>query len=166
MRRKPLSSVVDILEKVKRVVVLEEVMNPTNVGAIFRSAAALGMDGILLTKGCSDPLYRRAIRVSMGTVFQLPWTFMHTETVDLSVLKENGFAPIAAALTNETVSVDDPILKQLEKKAVLLGSEKTGLADQTIRGCDYTVKIPMHHEVDSLNVAAASAVLFWELGKD
>ncbi len=165
MRRKPLPSIKDVLDQAKNVVVLEEVMNPTNIGAIFRSAAALGMDGVLLTKGCADPLYRRAIRVSMGTVFQIPWTFMDTELCDLDALKEKGFVSISAALTKETIPVDDPRLKRIEKKAVLLGSEKNGLAPKTIQSSDYTVRIPMFHGVDSLNVAAASAIVFWEMGK-
>lgn len=164
MRRKPLIQPEDLLENCRRVVVLEEVMNPTNVGAIFRSAAALGMDGVLLTKGYSDPLYRRSIRVSMGGVFQIPWTFMETEKTDLPLLHSLGFTTVAMALRKETTRIDDPKLKETEKIAVLLGSEKTGLLEETIGNCQRTVKIPMAHGVDSLNVAGASAIAFWELG--
>jgi len=137
------------------------VMNPTNVGAIFRSAAALGMDAVLLTSACSDPLYRRAIRVSMGTVFQVPWTWIETP----AQLKELGFKTAAMALRNDTRSIRDPELQQCDKLAIILGTEGDGLAESTIAGCDFTVKIPMTHGVDSLNVAAASAVAFWELGQ-
>ena len=161
MRRKRLPEVAEILRDVKRVAVLEEVMNPTNIGAIFRSAAALGMDAVLLTPGCSDPLYRRSARVSMGTVFQIPWTFLPTDW--LRVLQENGFKTAAMALTDDSVSIDDPNLQKEEKLAIVLGTEGDGLAQNTITSCDYTVKIPMYHGVDSLNVAAASAVAFWEL---
>ena len=161
MRRKTLPKVEDILRNVKRIAVLEEVMNPTNIGAIFRSAAALGMDAVLLTPGCSDPLYRRSARVSMGTVFQIPWTFLPQNW--LEVLGENGFKTAAMALTDDSVSIDDPDLQAEEKLAIVLGTEGDGLAQNTITGCDYTVKIPMYHGVDSLNVAAASAVAFWEL---
>ena len=144
-------------------------MNPTNVGAIFRSAAALHMDAILLTPGCSNPLYRRAIRVSMGTVFQIPWTFFDDtsswQDAGMQTLREHGFLTVAMALRNDSVSIDDPRLTSAEKLAVILGSEGDGLASETIADCDYTVKIPMAHGVDSLNVAAASAVAFWELGK-
>ena len=161
MRRKVLPKAEDVLKDVKRVAVLEEVMNPTNIGAIFRSAAALGMDAVLLTPGCSDPLYRRSARVSMGTVFQIPWTFLPSNW--LEVLRENGFKTAAMALTDDSVSIDDPDLQAEEKLAIVLGTEGDGLAQNTISSCDYTVKIPMYHGVDSLNVAAASAVAFWEL---
>ena len=143
-------------------------MNPTNVGAIFRSAAALNMDGIILTKGCSDPLYRRSARVSMGTVFQIPWTYVDKEISwpkpGIHILKEMGFKTVAFALRNDSVSIDDPILLSEQKLAVIMGTEGDGLAAETMANCDYTVKIPMSHGVDSLNVAAASAVAFWQLG--
>ena len=161
MRRKPLPSPETVLQNAKRVAVLEEVMNPTNVGAIFRSAAALGMDAILLTPGSSDPLYRRSARVSMGTVFQIPWAFL-PETWQ-ALLKDQGFKTAAMALRDDSVSIDDPKLHSEDKLAVVLGTEGDGLACSTIANCDYTVKIPMYHGVDSLNVAAASAVAFWEL---
>lgn len=162
MYRPPLPAVEQVCEKAHRIVVLENVVNPTNVGAIFRSAAALHMDGILLTPACSNPLYRRAIRVSMGTVFQIPWTFLEK---DINALKEMGFRTIAMALREDSIGIDDPRLRAEEKLAILLGNEGDGLADGTIADCDYTVRIPMTHGVDSLNVAAASAVAFWELGK-
>jgi len=163
MRRPPLPGVHEILQNTKRVAVLENVMNPTNVGAIFRSAAALGMDAVLLTPGCSDPLYRRSARVSMGTVFQIPWTFLPEDTPWPELLNGMGYKTAALALTDNSVSIDDPRLAQEEKLALALGSEGDGLAESTIAGCDYTVKIPMFHGVDSLNVAAASAVAFWQL---
>ena len=136
-------------------------MNPTNVGAIFRSAAALGMDAVLLTSGSTDPLYRRSARVSMGTVFQVPWAFVGEDWQ--RELGDQGFATAAMALAENSLSIDDPILRRQEKLAVVLGTEGDGLAKSTIAACDYTVKIPMYHGVDSLNVAAASAVAFWEL---
>ena len=163
MGRPPLPGVQQIIQNAKRIAVLENVMNPTNVGAIFRSAAALGMDAVLLTPGCSDPLYRRSARVSMGTVFQIPWTFLPENTAWPELLHDLGFKTAALALTDDSVSIDDPRLAQEEKLALALGSEGDGLADNTIAGCDYTVKIPMFHGVDSLNVAAASAVAFWQL---
>ena len=173
-----------------RIAVLENVMNPTNVGAIFRSAAALGIDGIILTTACSNPLYRRAIRVSMGTVFQIPWTFLDTSCVPtntnaintstsnigsyntctsnttsyIDTLKAMGFKTAAMALKEDSVSIDNPDLMKEEKLAIVLGTEGDGLSDSTIASCDYTVLIPMSHGVDSLNVAAASAVAFWQLG--
>jgi len=162
MKRKELPSVADICSGARRIAVLENVMNPTNVGAIFRSAAALGMDAVLLTSGCSDPLYRRAARVSMGTVFQIPWTFID-EKETLPTLKSLGFRTAAMALSDNAVDIDDPQLMAEEKLAVFLGTEGEGLCKQTIAGCDYTVCIPMAHGVDSLNVAAASAVAFWQL---
>ena len=161
MRRPPLPPVSEIAAKAKRIVVLENVQNPTNVGAIFRSAAALGMDALFLSPGCSDPLYRRSARVSMGTVFQIPWTFLSEDW--LTQLKALGFKTAAMALSDDSVSIDDPKLAQEERLAIILGSEGDGLTAPTITGCDYTVKIPMYHGVDSLNVAAASAVAFWEL---
>ena len=160
LRRKKLPSAAEICRDAKRVAVLENVMNPTNVGAIFRSAAALGMDAVLLTNGSSNPLYRRAIRVSMGTVFQVPWTFIES----VSELQELGFKTCAMALREDTLSIRDPRLQAEPKLAVVLGTEGDGLADATIDHCDYTVKIPMTHGVDSLNVAAASAVAFFQLG--
>ena len=168
MRRPVLPTVEDILCAARRVVVLENVQNPTNVGAIFRSAAALGMDAIVLTPGCSNPLYRRSARVSMGTVFQIPWTFIGSEAADwpaagMAKLRDLGFKTAAMALSDNSVSIDDPRLAAEEKLAIILGSEGDGLTETTIADCDYTVKIPMYHGVDSLNVAAASAVAFWEL---
>ena len=159
----------EICRSAKRLVILENVVNPTNVGAIFRSAAALYMDGILLTPGCSNPLYRRAARVSMGTVFQVPWTFLDDSFAwpepGLQKLHSMGFKTAAMALREDSVSIDDPALRKEEKLAVILGTEGDGLASSTIADCDYTVRIPMSHNVDSLNVAAASAVAFWQLGR-
>ena len=161
MRRPPVKSVADTVGDAKRIVVLENVQNPTNVGAIFRSAAALGMDAVLLTPGCSNPLYRRSCRVSMGTVFQIPWTYLDEHWQD--ELRTLGFRTAAMALRDDSYSIDAPELRETEKLAVVLGAEGDGLTDGTIADCDYTVKIPMYHGVDSLNVAAASAVAFWEL---
>jgi len=167
MRRPGLSSVEDICAGAARIVVLENVQNPTNVGAIFRSAAALGMDAVLLTPGCSDPLYRRGARVSMGTVFQIPWTFTGDWPGEgMAQLSRLGFKTAAMALSDDSVSIDDRRLMAEEKLAVILGSEGDGLTETTIARCDYTVKIPMYHGVDSLNVAAASAVAFWQLRKE
>lgn len=208
MRRKLLPSVRDLLEstKARRIAILEDITNHTNVGAAFRSAAALGVDAILVTPACCDPLYRRAVRVSMGTVFQVPWTrigmdiglgsdvysrvdnkrsgdkrsaALSFDRIDggdtkaiqsdawpiqgLQMLRNLGFTSAALALSDNSVSLDDPCLKQCEKLALVLGTEGDGLSDHTIAACDYTVKIPMAHGVDSLNVAAASAVAFWEL---
>lgn len=162
MKRKPLQSVRELCENKKRIAVLDRVMNPTNVGAIIRSAAALGMDAVILTPGCSDPLYRRAARVSMGTVFQIDWTFLTDESLD--EIKSLGFKTVAMALKDNSLSVDDPRLGREEKLAVIMGTEGDGLSEETIYDCDYTVKIPMYHGVDSLNVAAASAVAFYQLG--
>ena len=169
MKRKEYPSVAEICRNAKRIAILENVVNPTNVGAIFRSAAALHMDAVLLTPGCSDPLYRRASRVSMGTVFQVPWTYIGERTTDwpnplMNTIKELGFKTAAMALSDNSVSIDDPNLMKEEKLAIILGTEGDGLAVATIADCDYTVKIPMAHGVDSLNVAAASAVAFWQLG--
>ena len=161
MRRRPLPSVEDVCKNARRVAILEDVMNPTNLGAIFRSAAALGMDAVLLTPACTDPLYRRAIRVSMGTVFQVPWTVLDETWPEL--LKSMGFKSVAMALKDDSLSIDDPRLAAIERLAIVLGTEGDGLADQTIAACDHTVRIPMMHNVDSLNVAAAAAVAFWEL---
>ena len=164
MRRPAHRTVEQVLANAKRIAVLEDVMNPTNVGAIFRSAAALGMDAVLLTSACTDPLYRRSARVSMGTVFQIPWTYIPKELTDWpAALRSLGFKTAAMALTDDSVSIDDPRLLAESKLAVVLGTEGDGLAAKTITDCDYTVKIPMAHGVDSLNVAAASAVAFWEL---
>ena len=160
MKRAPLPCADEICRGARRVAVLENVVNPTNVGAIFRSAAALNMDAVLLTEGCSDPLYRRAARVSMGTVFQVPWTFIPS----VGVLKSLGFRTAAMALDDKAMDIDDPRLAAEERLAVVLGTEGDGLAAQTVAECDYTVCIPMSHGVDSLNVAAASAVAFWVLG--
>ncbi|MBQ9557219.1 MAG: RNA methyltransferase [Clostridia bacterium] len=169
MRRKPELTAEEVLRGATRVTVLEDVVNPTNLGAIYRSAAALGMDAVLLTPGCCDPLYRRCIRVSMGTVFQTPWAHIGEETADwphpgLEILRELGFKTVAMALKNDSVAIDSPALAAEEKLAIILGTEGDGLAEATIADCDYTVKIPMSHGVDSLNVAAASAVAFWQLG--
>ena len=161
MKRKPLPSVRELCEGKSRIVILDRVMNPTNVGAIIRSAAALGMDAVLLTPGCSDPLYRRAARVSMGTVFQIPWTFLTDNT--LREIRELGFRTVAMALKDNSLPLHDPRLTAAPKLAVIMGTEGDGLSDQTISDSDYTVKIPMYHGVDSLNVAAASAVAFYQL---
>jgi tRNA G18 (ribose-2'-O)-methylase SpoU len=179
MYRPALPSVEEICKNARRIAVLENVMNPTNIGAIFRSAAALGMDAVLLTSGCSDPFYRRASRVSMGTVFQIPWTYLPAENTKKEVsaqtetssgnyiikLKELGFTTAAMALKENSTSVENPVFQTCDKLAVILGTEGEGLCDETIEACDYTVMIPMAHGVDSLNVAAASAVIFWELSK-
>lgn len=169
MKRRSLPSVEEICKDAHRIAVMEKVVNPTNIGAIFRSAAALHMDGVLLTGGCCNPLYRRAARVSMGTVFQIPWTYFHKKMEwpkdGMKLLEKLGFKTVAMALRDDSVSIDDPQLLAEEKLAIILGTEGDGLANETIADCDYTVKIPMSHDVDSLNVAAASAVAFWELGK-
>lgn len=177
MRRKPLRKFQDLCDGINRITILENVQNPTNVGAIFRSAAALNMGAIFLSPGCSDPLYRRASRVSMGTVFQIPWTFIRDSNEmrckreviwpkqAIAELKKLGYKTAALALTDDSVSIDDSELMKEEKLAVILGNEGEGLENETIALCDYTVKIPMTHGVDSLNVAAASAVAFWQLGK-
>ena len=161
MRRPKLKTVEETLTDAKRIAVLENIQNPTNVGAIFRSAAALGMDAVLLTPACSNPLYRRSCRVSMGTVFQVPWTYMSENW--MAELKALGFKTAAMALKKDSYAIDDPDLREVDKLAVILGTEGEGLLDSTIDESDYTVKIPMYHGVDSLNVAAASAVAFWEL---
>lgn len=171
MERRALPSVGEIALNASRIAVLENVVNPTNVGAVFRSAAALGMDAVILTHGCSDPLYRRAVRVSMGTVFQIPWTYMGDRREPgwpepgISHLRDLGFKTVAMALKSNSLSITDPVLHRAPKLAVLLGTEGEGLLEETISLCDHTVMIPMYHGVDSLNVAAASAVAFWELGK-
>lgn len=168
MKRRTLPTVEEVCSNARRIAVLENVVNPTNVGAIFRSAAALHMDAVLLTPGCSNPLYRRAMRVSMGTVFQVPWTIFPEKEKwpedGMATLQKLGFKTAAMALRNDTVNIDDPGLMSEEKLAIVLGTEGDGLGGDTIANCDYTVKIPMAHGVDSLNVAAASAVAFWQLG--
>ena len=169
MKRRRLPGLQEICNGCDRIAVLENVMNPTNVGAIFRSAAALHMDAVILTGGCSNPLYRRASRVSMGTVFQIPWTFVDNSVIwpeeGMKILRELGFKMAAMALKEDSASIDDPELMKEDKLAVILGTEGDGLAPETIADRDYTVMIPMSHGVDSLNVAAASAVAFWQLGK-
>ncbi len=169
MRRKTLPTLEEVCRDARRIVILEEVVNPTNVGALFRCAAALGMDAVILTGGCSDPLYRRASRVSMGTVFQIPWTMLSKKegvwpTQTVSTLRELGFKTAAMALKEDSVGIDDQQLNAEDKLAIILGTEGDGLARDTIADCDYTVMIPMAHGVDSLNVAAAGAVAFWQLG--
>ncbi len=169
MRRRTLPTIEEVCQRAKRIAILEEVVNPTNVGALFRCAAALGMDAVILTGGCSDPLYRRASRVSMGTVFQIPWTMLSKKDgvwpeQAMKTLKEMGFKTAAMALREDSVGIDDPQLSSEEKLAIVLGTEGDGLAGDTIADCDYTVMIPMAHGVDSLNVAAAGAVAFWQLG--
>ncbi|MPM24968.1 23S rRNA (guanosine-2'-O-)-methyltransferase RlmB [bioreactor metagenome] len=168
MRRPKLPSIEDICTGARRLAVLEGIVDPTNVGAIFRSAAALGMDAVLVTPTCCDPLHRRAVRVSMGTVFQVPWTHIPSESPELPLtgierLRGLGFKTVALALSDEAVSIEDSRLLAEEKLAVVLGTEGDGLPRGTIAACDYTVCIPMSHQVDSLNVAAASAVAFWQL---
>ncbi len=168
MHRRALPTVEEVCANARRVAILEDVMNPTNVGAIVRSAAALGIDAVLFTPNCADPLYRRAVRVSMGTIFQVPWTFLCEEEADwphpaMDRLKALGFQTCAMALKEDSYSIFDPRLGEIDKLAIILGTEGDGLTDTTIDGCDYTVKIPMTHGVDSLNVAAASAVAFCEL---
>ncbi len=170
MLRPVLPAVEDLVSSCSRIAVLENVTNPTNVGAIFRSAAALGMEAVLLNGACADPLYRRASRVAMGTVFQVPWTYLENTGTGkdlpyIKLLQSLGFKTAAMALRKDTVSIGDPLLRQEEKLAVILGAEGDGLRDETIDASDYTIKIPMAHGVDSLNVAACSAVAFWELGR-
>ena len=170
MRRPKLPTVEEVCSGARRIAILENVMNPTNIGAIFRSAAALNIDAVLLTPACSNPLYRRAIRVSMGTVFQIPWTFLGGDEASwpgsgMQTLKEMGFKTAAMALSDDSVTIRDSRLLAEEKLAIILGTEGDGLADETIAQCDYTVRIPMSHGVDSLNVAAASAVAFYQLSQ-
>lgn len=160
MKRRPHPDVASVCDRARKIAILENVVNPTNVGAIFRSAAALGIDAILLTNSCSDPLYRRAARVAMGTVFQIPWTYADSP---VACVKGIGFKTAAMALTDKSVSIDDAVLMSENKIAIVLGNEESGLMPETISECDYTVRIPMYHGVDSLNVAAASAVAFWQL---
>ena len=163
MRRPPLPAAAELCANAARVAVLENVMNPTNIGAIFRSAAALGVDAVLLTSAGSDPLYRRAVRVSMGTVFQVPWTYLPADTDWQETLHALGFRTAAMALRDDSLRIDDVRLRTLPRLAIVLGTEGDGLAGSTIAACDYTVRIPMTHGVDSLNVAAASAVAFYQL---
>lgn len=168
MRRPVMPSAEEICKKARRIVVLDGIVDPTNVGAIFRSAAALNMDAVLVTPSCCDPLYRRAVRVSMGTIFQIPWTRIGEHSSQwpcpgIENMKEMGFKTAAMALTDRSISIEDESLREVEKLAVVMGSEGNGLSEETIAACDYTVKIPMSHGVDSLNVAAASAVAFWQL---
>ena len=168
MRRPQLPTPEEICRSARRLVVLENITDSTNIGAIFRSAAALGMDGILVAPSCCDPLYRRAVRVSMGTVFQIPWTWLTGESFQwpqpgIDTLRALGFPTAAMALTDNSISIEDPVLAQADKLAIVLGSEGNGLCEETIARCDYTARIPMYHGVDSLNVAAAGAVIFWQL---
>lgn len=168
MRRPVLPSVEELCRTARRIAILENITDATNVGAIFRSAAALGMDGVLITPCCCDPLYRRAVRVSMGTVFQIPWTQIGTDASQwpqpgISRLRELGFQTVAMALSDSSIQIDDPVLAHAEKLAIILGTEGDGLSAHTIADCDYTARIPMSHGVDSLNVAAAGAVIFWQL---
>ena len=165
MRRKKLPEVSGICKGASRIAVLEDVMNPTNVGAIFRSAAALGMDAVLLTNACSDPFYRRAARVSMGNVFLIPWTYFPGDVCWTALLHSLGFRTVAMALRDDSLPLDAPEIAAEPRLAIVLGTEGDGLKTDTISSCDYTVKIPMAHGVDSLNVAAASAVAFYQLGR-
>ena len=170
MRRRPDPDYADIISSARRIAILEGVVNPTNIGAIFRSAAALNVDAILLTPDCCDPLYRRSARVSMGTVFQIPWTYICSsraqwDETGMKLIKDAGFATVAMALLPGSLSVSNPVFASYDKLAILLGTEGDGLSKSTIAACDHTAIIPMSHGVDSLNVAAASAVEFWELCK-
>ena len=170
MKRRTLPDVNDVLKDASRIAVLENVVNPTNIGVVFRSAAAMNLDALLLTPGCCDPLYRRSLRVSMGTVFQIPWTFIGSRSFEwpekgVSVLRKLDFTLAAMALSDDSISIADPALKKAPKLALILGSEGPGLMQKTIDACDYTVRIPMRNGVDSLNVAAAGAVAFWEIGR-
>ena len=170
MRRKPERTMEEVCAGARRIAVLEDIQNPTNLGAVFRSAAALGMEGVLLTPACTDPLYRRCVRVSMGTVFQVPWARVHQEMDQwpgpgMERLRDLGFRTVAMALREDAISIDDPVLMNTEKLAIVLGTEGDGLAGDTIARCDWTAMIPMSNGVDSLNVAAASAVAFWQLGR-
>ena len=170
MKRPKKRSVEEIIKNARRIAILEEVADSTNIGALFRSAAALNIDAVLVTPTCCDPLSRRAVRVSMGTVFQVPWTWIGDTAADwpkkgLDLLNSLGFKTVAMALTDNSVSIDDEALMNEEKLAIILGTEGTGLKAETIATCDYTAKIPMSHGVDSLNVACAGAVAFWQLGR-
>ena len=168
MRRKKELKMEEVCASAHRIAVLEDIQNPTNLGAVFRSAAALGMEGVLLTPACTDPLYRRCVRVSMGTVFQVPWARISQDMDQwprpgLDRLRDLGFRTVAMALRSDALSIDDPVLAASDKLAVVLGTEGDGLAGETIAQCDWTAVIPMSNGVDSLNVAAASAVAFWQL---
>lgn len=168
MRRPVQPPVEELCKNARRIAVLENIVDTTNIGAIFRSAAALNIDAVLVSPSCCDPLCRRAMRVSMGTICQVPWAYIGEDPTDwpekgIERLHALGFKTAAMALSDNSVSIEDPILRQEEKLAIILGTEGDGLSAQTIAACDYTVKIPMAHGVDSLNVAAASAVAFWEL---
>ena len=168
MRRPALRKAEELCGEARRVVVLDGIMDSTNVGAIIRSAAALGMDAVLITPSCNDPLCRRSVRVSMGTVFQVPWTRIGKDSSEwpqrgIERLRRMGFKTVAMALSDTAMRIDDPRLVSEDKLAIVMGTEGSGLAPDTIAGCDYTVCIPMSHGVDSLNVAAASAVAFWQL---
>ena len=169
MKRKPLASIKEITESFHRIAVFDDVENPTNVGSMFRSAAALGIEAVILTSASADPLYRRASRVSVGTVFQVPWTKLDKKsapaTAYIDELHQLSFKTAAMALTDNSVNINDPHLKSEEKLAIILGNEGFGLSEEVLAKTDYTVKIPMHHNVDSLNVAAASSIVFWELTK-
>ena len=167
MRRPRPKTVEEVCRNARRVTVLEGIVDSTNLGAIFRSAAALNMDAVILSPSCCDPLYRRSVRVSMGTVFQIPWARMEDSWPDpgMKKLQEMGFKTVAMALEEDSVSIDDPALMAEEKLAIIMGTEGDGLGAHTIADCDYTVMIPMSHGVDSLNVAAASAVAYWQLGR-
>jgi tRNA G18 (ribose-2'-O)-methylase SpoU len=162
MRRKPLPALADVLKDARRVVVIEAVTDTTNIGAIFRSAAALGIDAVLLTRDTCDPLNRRAVRVSMGSVFLVPWTWLD---VPIQTLNDYGFRTAAMALSDNSIPLDDPVLAQEQRLAIIMGTEGDGLPYQTIEEADYVVRIPMAHGVDSLNVASAAAVAFWQLRK-
>ena len=161
MQRRPSPPVADVIGQARRIVVIDGVVDTTNIGAIFRSAAALGIDAVLLTRNACDPLNRRAVRVSMGSVFLVPWTWLD----DYATLHDLGFTTAAMALTDDSIALDDPRLKQTEKLAIIMGTEGDGLPAQTIHDADYVIRIPMSHQVDSLNVAAAAAVAFWELAR-
>lgn len=164
MKRKPLVDAASLCQRASKVAVLENVVNPTNIGSIVRNAAALGIDAILFTRGCADPLYKRALRVSMGTALQIPWTFFDsTDSSYIDDLKGWGFTTIAMALKDDSKSINDPLLYENPKTAIVLGTEGEGLCDDTISRCNYTVCIPMKHGVDSLNVASASAIAFWSV---
>ncbi|WP_022748683.1 TrmH family RNA methyltransferase [Lachnobacterium bovis] len=167
LRRKENTKVEDIIASQRRIVILESVVNPTNIGSIFRSAAALGMESIVLTRDCCDPLYRRSARVSMGTVFQIPWTYYDEKNKNyehyIDQLHDLGYKVVAMALNDQSKDITDPIFEKQDKLAIIMGSEGNGLSEATIKKCDFVIKIPMYHDVDSLNVAAASAVAFWEL---
>lgn len=166
MRRPQMPSVDEVLEKAKRVAVLEGLSDGVNVGAIMRSAAALGIDAVLLYKNCCDPLNRRSVRVSMGTVLQIPWAYLELPLSEgVEILRSKGFLTVSLALKNDTVGIDDPVLTKAERLAMFFGSEGNGLDERIVDNCDYTAKIPMYHGVDSLNVAAAAAVSFWEMAR-